>query len=523
MKEMAYSSTFLRNIGQQAKSITNYSKFTMPHLMRSWIINLGIRRQPRPYRRSKRGMNLFHKIHTRISDRHYSSLAAHNSRCPNPSILKPIPNAMDKHRLLNLSHVNARSIANKIDQFQVEVCDNKVDICAITETWIRKDDIEAITNEVPPIGYKIFSKPRTTGRNGGGLALVYKDYLTVNELIAENHIFNTMEIQVYHVRLDHISINLYVIYRIPSMSIISFCDELSQVLEDDIARSANKTLFVGDFNIHVDDSSDSDTITFMDLLDSYNMLNKVTFPTHVKHHSLDLVIENRDNTVVTHVKEGLFLSDHCFVHSTLDIITPKECVLTFRKLKSIDHSTLKSDIEESLNKIGLQNSSNVQQPVASYNTILSELLEKHAPLRTRKVKQSHRQPWFDDRIRREIIIRRKKERAYRSYPTEYNLNAFYQQRRFVSNIIKTAQRSYYTQKLADNKTNFKQIFEISNKLLYKNEPILLLSTDNKKNLADQFNEFFITKINKIMDGLVPTTSHPINKDYIEDKFETDKG
>ena len=148
MNEMAYSSTFLRNIGQQVKSITNYSKFTIPHLMRSWIINLGIRRQPRPYRRSKGGMNLFHKIHTRISDRHYSSLAAHNSRCPNPSILKPIPKAMDKHRLLNLSHVNACSIANKIDQFQVEVCDNKVDICAITETWIRKDDIEAITKEV---------------------------------------------------------------------------------------------------------------------------------------------------------------------------------------------------------------------------------------------------------------------------------------------------------------------------------------------------------------------------------------
>ena len=36
LNEMAYSSTFLRNIGQQAKSITNYSKFTIPYLMRSW-------------------------------------------------------------------------------------------------------------------------------------------------------------------------------------------------------------------------------------------------------------------------------------------------------------------------------------------------------------------------------------------------------------------------------------------------------------------------------------------------------
>ena len=222
-------------------------------------------------------------------------------------------------------------------------------------------------------------------------------------------------------------------------------------MEEDIAKPANKTLLVGDFNIHVDDSSDNDTITFMDLLDSYNMLNKVTFPTHVKQHNLDLVIEDMGNTVVTNVKEGLFLSDHCFVHSTLDIITPKpkESVLTFRKLKLIDDSTLKSDIEESVNKIGLRNSIDVQQLVGSYNTILSELLEKHAPLQTKKVKQSHRQPWFDDRIRSKIILRRKKERTYRNDLTEYNLNTFYQQHRFVSNIIKTTQRTYYTEKLAD--------------------------------------------------------------------------
>ena len=51
-----------------------------------------------------------------------------------------------------------------------------------------------------------------------------------------------MEIQGYHVRLDHISINLYVTYRIPSTSIISFCDELLQVLEEDIAKSPDQNI-----------------------------------------------------------------------------------------------------------------------------------------------------------------------------------------------------------------------------------------------------------------------------------------
>ena len=44
--------------------------------------------------------------------------------------------------------------------------------------------------------------------------------------------------------------------------------------------------------------------------------------------------------------------------------------------------------------------------------------------------------------------------------------------------------------------------------------------DDKKLLADQFNEFFMMKIDKIMDSLVPSDTYPINEKYIEKDFLT---
>ena len=54
-----------------------------------------------------------------------------------------------KNKMANISHVNAHSITNKVSQFQLEICDRNTDICAITEMWIKQDDIDAVTKEVP--------------------------------------------------------------------------------------------------------------------------------------------------------------------------------------------------------------------------------------------------------------------------------------------------------------------------------------------------------------------------------------
>ena len=105
-------------------------------------------------------------------------------------------------------------------------------------------------------------------------------------------------------------------------------------------------------------------------------------------------------------------------------------------------------------------------------------------------------------------------------PAEYNLNAFYQQRRHVVNIMKQAQRSFYIEKLLENRTNFKEIFTITNKLLGKNDSSPLPPSEDSARLAQEFSDYFQDKINSIMLQLKPTTDCPIGNRYIEDGFLT---
>ena len=52
-------------------------------------------------------------------------------------------------------------------------------------------------------------------------------------------------------------------------------------------------------------------------------------------------------------------------------------------------------------------------------------------------------------------------------------------------------------------------------MLFRNEPLPLPPTCDTKKLADDFNQFFIEKIDKIMAGLQPTEMHPTDPKYIE--------
>ena len=77
-----------------------------------------------------------------------------------------------------LANINARSIRNKIQPFQQYILDQNIDVCAITEMQMKKDDTDVITKEILPPGYNILSHPHMDGKREGGLGMAYKDYIT---------------------------------------------------------------------------------------------------------------------------------------------------------------------------------------------------------------------------------------------------------------------------------------------------------------------------------------------------------
>ena len=132
---------------------------------------------------------------------------------PNQSNLISIKwSPLPKSKSLHLAHVNARSIPNKILQFQEYILYKDVDICAITETWLKQDPNVDTVKEVPPTGYKIVSTPRSDGRMGGGIGLVFKEHLSLSLLAAQEGL-TSMEHNAFNLCLQHTTITIHVIYR----------------------------------------------------------------------------------------------------------------------------------------------------------------------------------------------------------------------------------------------------------------------------------------------------------------------
>ena len=144
--------------------------------------------------------------------------------------------------------------------------------------------------------------------------------------------------------------NLHLVYRIPSTSVPKFCEELTDILEDRIRSDTGRIVFTGDFNIHIDEPQDSDTVTFSNFLNSFNLVNHVKGPTHVSGHTLDLMITEHDQPLIEGIATGHILSDHCFVDSILTVYHTKPPIkkIRYRKLKDIDSKKFNRDVMDEM-------------------------------------------------------------------------------------------------------------------------------------------------------------------------------
>ena len=289
--------------------------------------------------------------------------------------LLSIQPSKERHTYLSLAHVNVLSIRNKIGSFQHYLQDEKIDLCAVTETWLKPDNI-IHPKEITPPGYDILSKPRTDGKQGGGVALVYNSSVKVYNITQADQPTGLDYMNV-HVKFRNKTLNLYIIYRHPNSNILQFTESLTNLLEENILSDHEELILTGDFNIHMDMPHLSDTILFNDFLDNFNLTNRVTFPTHLSQHIIDLMLFETQSIIVNEMRQGHLFSDHHFIHADLCITIPKPDgkLVSHRKLKNI----CDTELAEDLRTMPLQGKT-IKDLVTSYSSNLRNILDKHAPL-----------------------------------------------------------------------------------------------------------------------------------------------
>ena len=164
---------------------------------------------------------------------------------------------------------------------------------------------------------------------------------------------------------------------------------------------------------------------FNDFLDTFNLKNHVSFHTHTSKHHLHLCITDNTMNLVNRVTQGYALSDHNFIQVSLEILKPIPPMVTttYRKLAKINHDQFKEDIWQDLQMV--QDMPDLEGKIEKYNIVCATVLEEHALLVTKMSRKCHNPPWFNDQIRHEIQIHRKKETMLFRDTNDCNYWSFY--------------------------------------------------------------------------------------------------
>ena len=277
-------------------------------------------------------------------------------------------------------------------------------------------------------------------------------------------------------------------------------------------------LICGDFNIHVDNQANPNTVALFDLLDSMGLEQHVGVPTQIHGHTLDLIITRKTDTIIfDSPTSDNFLSDHAIVLCNHCMNKSKLTVknISYRKLESMDLDAFKADL--CVSDLLLQSPLQLNNLVESYNTTLVSLLDKYAPTPTRSIVTRHRVPWFTDEIRSaKRRLRRCAERKWRQSRTQTlcclarmkalatrlkwrssGLKAFKSMKNRTTRLMNSVRCEFYTNFINKNSDDQRKLFCATKKLLNKCAETPFPPHSDKLALANDMGAYFAKKISDI--------------------------
>ena len=249
------------------------------------------------------------------------------------SVLVKIPRISSCFQKLQLNAAlwNARSMNGKIAAMATTLVEEHLDILIITETWIKSQSDPILAEFHSSVsGYNVHQQPRAK-RKGGGVAVITRSNLRVVE--KQSCAFQSFESLITTLRSSSQLLNIITIYRPPksaknAATINHFLSEFSTLLESAVTLPGHLVI-AGDFNFHFDDITSPDTIKLFNLLQSMGLQQHVHGSTHIKGHTLDLLITRSADQFLHSIRiDDSLISDHSVVHFGMKIQRPPNSKVT---------------------------------------------------------------------------------------------------------------------------------------------------------------------------------------------------
>ena len=147
---------------------------------------------------------------------------------------------------------------------------------------------------------------------------------------------------------------------------------------------------------------------FTNLTNSLSLSQHVNFPTHINGNIIDLVFSSslHSELMVSNISRLDLLSDHFFISfkTNFTITLNQKTRITYRPIKKLNSMIFLADLHSYLGDY-------CYSPVV-LNSILSHLIDKHAPSKTISVNLHPDTPWFTSHLMSLKRSLRKSERIY---------------------------------------------------------------------------------------------------------------
>jgi len=383
------------------------------------------------------------------------------------------------------------------------------DLAFLSETWYRPTGDESDIAAATPPNYTLKSFPRLNGA-GGGLALVYKNSIASCVSVRSLE-YTYASFECFKVRLscENQNVTFLSLYRPPpskknKLTNKMFFDNCSDLLESVLA--CDQLVVLGDVNFHFDSKTDSSTAVVKQILHHFSLQQLVHVPTHRRGHTLDWVITSPQVDCANVCVRDKLISDHFVVGFSLRLRKPQQSTKTVasRNLRKIEKDVFRADVSAALADPSVDPSQLADQ----YNCALGSVLDKHAPLVTRRVTDRPSAPWMSPGIKAAKQERRRAERQRDKSGLTVHSQIFGHHRNVVNRMIRDAKTHYMRNKITSAESS-RELFKLCNTMLGASTATVLPGNIAHDKLAERFNDFFCEKIvtlRKKLDSYPPAPS-----------------
>ncbi|XP_063067242.1 uncharacterized protein LOC134458771 [Engraulis encrasicolus] len=227
---------------------------------------------------------------------------------------KPHLSKDEENTKVKVGLLNVRSLNNKSGRIRALIEERSLDMCLLTETWLR-DNADNLLRDACPPNFRFHHKDRAQGR-GGGVASLFSDEFQHARIDGHAEAaFECLAVELLHTGWDQ-SVLVINVYRPPRQglrNVLDFCKAFGKVFRDS-SRPYDCVLVAGDFNFHFERENRISNALFKSFLWLYGLDQHVDRPTHQSGHTLDLVLTT--NVEISDLSiENDNIADHYTVYS----------------------------------------------------------------------------------------------------------------------------------------------------------------------------------------------------------------